>query len=80
MVVNSINYLRGSKMKAVEYYANVLSDGHLSVPEHLKRYLKNDSAVRVMLLLPDDETDWNEMGAAQFLKGYSEKDAIYDNL
>ena len=67
-------------MKAIEYYANILSDGHLSVPEHLKRYLKYDSAVRVMLLLPDDETDWNEMGAAQFLKGYSEKDAIYDDL
>lgn len=67
-------------MKAIEYYADVLSDGHLSVPEYLKRYLKNDSAVRVMLLLPDDETDWNEMGAVQLLKGYSEKDAIYDNL
>lgn len=67
-------------MKAIEYYADVLSDGHLSVPENLKQYLKKDSAVRVMLLLPDDENDWNEIGAAQFLKGYSEKDAIYDNL
>jgi hypothetical protein len=80
VVVNATNYLRGSKMKAVEYYANVLSDGHLSVPEHLKRYFKNDSAVRVMLLLPDDEADWDQMGAAQFLNGYSGKDAIYDNL
>jgi len=33
-----------------------------------------------MLLLPDEESDWSDVGAAQFLKGYSEKDAIYDNL
>jgi len=71
---------RGSEMKAIEYYADVLEDGHLSVAEHLKIYLKNDSAVRVMLLLPDEESDWSDVGAAQFLKGYSEKDAIYDNL
>jgi hypothetical protein len=67
-------------MKAIEYYADVLADGHLSVPEHIEKYLKNDSAVRVMLLLPDDENNWSDVGAAQFLKGYSEKDAIYDNL
>lgn len=67
-------------MKAYEYYAEVLSDGHLSVPENLKEKLKPDSKVRVMLLLEDEETDWNNFTMSQFLKGYSEKDSMYDKL
>lgn len=67
-------------MKAYEYYAEVLSDGHLSVPENLKEKLKPDSKVRVMLLLEDEETDWNNFAMSQFLKGYSEKDSMYNKL
>lgn len=67
-------------MKAYEYFGEVLSDGHLSLPEELKEKLKTDSKVRVVLLLDDEETAWDKFSASQFLKGYSEKDAIYDNL
>ena len=65
-------------MKAYEYYAEVLSDGHLSVPESLKEKLRPDSKVRVML--DDEKTSWNNFAMSQFLKGYSEKDSIYDKL
>ena len=67
-------------MKAYEYYAEVLSDGHLSIPDELKDKLKPDSKIRVMLLLDDEDAVWNIFTMTQFLKGYSEKDAIYDNL
>jgi len=67
-------------MKAYEYYAEVLPDGHLSVPEDLKNKLAADSKIRVMLLLEDDETIWNVHTISQFMKGYSDKDAIYDNI
>lgn len=67
-------------MKAYEYFAEVLSDGHLSIPEDLKEKLKPDSKIRVMLLLDDENTAWNSFVMSQFLEGYSEKDAIYDNL
>lgn len=67
-------------MKAYEYYADVLSDGHLSIPENLKDKLKPDSKVRIMLLLDDENSVWNEFAVSQFMNGYSEKDAIYDNL
>jgi uncharacterized FlgJ-related protein len=33
-----------------------------------------------MLLLDEDEKAWDQLSMSQFLKGYSEKDAIYDNL
>ena len=67
-------------MKAYEYYADVLSDGHLSIPENLKDKLKPDSKVRIMLLLDDENSVWNKFTVSQFMDGYSEKDAIYDSL
>ena len=67
-------------MKAYEYYADVLSDGHLSIPENLKDKLKPDSKVRIMLLLDDGNSVWNKFTVSQFMNGYSEKDAIYDSL
>lgn len=67
-------------MKAYEYYADVLSDGHLSVPEDLKAKLKTDSKVKVMLLFEDEDSAWDKFAMTEFLKGYSEKDSIYDEL
>ncbi|MFB3884201.1 MAG: hypothetical protein ACE144_03165 [Thermodesulfobacteriota bacterium] len=67
-------------MKAYEYYGEILPDGHLSLPEDLKAKLKADSKIRVMLLFDEDEKTWDQLSISQFLKGYSEKDAIYDNL
>jgi hypothetical protein len=67
-------------MKAYEYYGEVLADGHLSIPEGLKDKLKADSKIRVMLLLDDEEAAWDKLSMSQFLKGYSEKDVIYDHL
>lgn len=67
-------------MKTYKYYAKVLADGHLSIPEDLKDKLKPESKIRVMLMLDDEDTLWNAMAMSQFIKGYSDKDAIYDNL
>lgn len=67
-------------MKAYEYLADVLPDGHLSMPENIRNILKPDAKVRVMLMLEDEEAAWNMMTANQFLKGYADKDAAYDNL
>jgi len=67
-------------MKAYEYYAEILPDGHLSIPENLREKVKADSKVRVMLLLEDEDAAWDKVTISQFLKGYSEKDSIYDSL
>lgn len=70
---------RRFKMKAYEYYADVLTDGQLSIPEDLKDKLKPESKVRLMLLL-DEDAVWNNFTMSQFLKEYSEEDSIYDKL
>jgi hypothetical protein len=67
-------------MKAYEYYAEVLPDGHLSIPDDLREKVKADSKVRVMLLLEDEDAGWDQFTISQFMKGYSEKDSIYDTL
>jgi predicted exporter len=67
-------------MKAYEYVGKVLSDGHLSLPENLKDKLKTDLNTRVMLLVEDEDSAWNRLVTSQFLKGYSEADALYDDL
>ena len=67
-------------MKAYEYLAEILPDGHLSIPENLKDKLTGESKIRVMLLLEDENTLWNNFAMSQFMEGYSERDAIYDSL
>ncbi|PIW88457.1 MAG: hypothetical protein COZ93_10435 [Nitrospirae bacterium CG_4_8_14_3_um_filter_44_28] len=67
-------------MKAYEYLAEILPDGHLSIPEDLKGKLSGESKIRVMLLLGDEDVQWSNFTVAEFMKGYSEKDAIYDSL
>jgi len=67
-------------MRAYEYMAEILPDGHLSVPEKIKDILTGESKIRVMLLLEDEETAWRNFTVAEFMSGYSAKDAIYDNL
>ena len=67
-------------MKAYEYYGELLPDGHLSVLKDLRDKLKLDSKVRVMIFLEDDDAAWNNFSMSEFMKGYSEKDSIYDSL
>jgi hypothetical protein len=67
-------------MKAYEYLAEILPDGHLSIPEDLKGKLTGESKIRVMLLLEDEETMWRNFTVSEFMEGYSKKDAMYDSL
>jgi hypothetical protein len=67
-------------MQAYEYYADVLPDGHLSIPEYLKEKVKPNSRVRVMLLLEAQDTVWDKLTASQLLQGCSEADSLYDDL
>ena len=67
-------------MKAYEYIAEVLLDGHLSIPDNIKQQIKPSEKVRVMVLLEDEDASWTKLAMSEFLKGYSNKDAIYYKL
>ena len=67
-------------MKTYKYSASISKDGYLPVPDDIKKELKPATKVRVMILLEEENAEWSELTLSEFLKGYSEKDSIYDAL
>ena len=69
-------------MKALEFWAHVNPDHTLAVPPEVAVHIQPEQPVRVILLIPelDEDKEWTCLAAEQFLKGYAESDAIYDEL
>ena len=51
----------------------------MSIPDDIKQHIKPSKKVRVMLLLEDDDALWSRLATSEFLRGYSDKDVIYDS-
>ncbi len=69
-------------MKAFEFQTSLDESRNVRVPEDVAGQLAGLQSVRVILLVPDDDEDrdWARLTAEQFLKGYDDADAIYDQL
>ena len=72
-------------MRAYEYPAKVTPEGKLELPDALRDKLLPNQVVRIIVLInePADseaKPDWSKLTAEQFLAGYSEADAAYDQL
>jgi hypothetical protein len=72
-------------MKAVEFETELVNNT-INIPENfrLELSLSKDKHVRVIVLIDDVEKSediaFKKMLSNQFLKGYDETDAIYDDL
>ncbi len=69
-------------MRALEFQGRMNPDHTLTVPPEVAAQLEGAQSIRVILLVPDSEEDgdWMRLSAEQFLKGYADSDAIYDDL
>ena len=69
-------------MKALEFQAYINPDYTLKVPPEVAEQIQQEQRVRVILLIPEPEEDqdWEQLTVQQFLKGYADSDAIYDEL
>jgi hypothetical protein len=69
-------------MKTLEFHTRVNADKSLPVPPEMARELEPEQAVHVIVVVPepDENQEWVRITAEQFLKGYADSDAIYDNL
>ena len=69
-------------MKAIEFQTKLHSSGAIEIPEPYQDQLKSDQNVRVIVLIEDatDEESWRKFTTKQFFAGYSEEDAIYDDV
>lgn len=71
-------------MKAYESSAKITSKG-LEIPDWLLEILPSNQEVKVIILI-NEQTDhseqayWSKLTAEQFLNGYEQSDAIYDNI
>ena len=68
-------------MKTLEFESHVTADKTLSVPPDVARELKPEESIHVVVILrTDEDRDWARLTAEQFLQGYAESDALYDDL
>ena len=69
-------------MKTLEFRARLNPDHTLTVPAELVAQLRPEQPVRVILLVPavGEDQEWARLTAEQFMKGYADSDAIYDEL
>ncbi len=69
-------------MKTLEFESHLTADRTLPVPSEVAVELEPEQSVRVILILPGDaeDRDWANLTAEQFLQGYAETDALYDDL
>ena len=69
-------------MKALEFETQVNPDQTLPIPSSVAAELPAGQSVRVLVLLLDssEDADWERLATEQFLKGYADTDAIYDQL
>jgi len=71
-------------MKALEFKSKI-KNNQIQIPIKVQSELKSnkDKDVRVIVLLDDsdnyDDFVFQDLTSAQFLKGYSESDSVYDN-
>jgi hypothetical protein len=67
-------------MQAYEFNVQTSEKGELLIPPEIQRLLRERRQARVIVLFEDEEAAWERLTMDTFLAGYSEKDAIYDNL
>lgn len=69
-------------MKTLEFDAQISPDSTLKVPGAFSSQIEAGQPVHVVLLVPEsgEDQDWSRLTAEQFLKGYADSDAIYDDL
>jgi hypothetical protein len=71
-------------MKTFQFQAEI-ENGALLVPSEVAKQLPQHSPLRVIIMVNDEDDEeeeraWIRFGTEQFLEGYAESDAIYDDL
>ena len=72
-------------MKAYEFPVPVTADGHLNLPDNLRRILQAHAVVRILVLVDEpaemaDDEAWPRLGAEQLLARHGDSDDIYDRV
>ena len=68
-------------MRTVEFETDLSKRGSLDIPPAVAAELPIPAHARVILILGEDEDDqdWRLLTSQQFLRSYTDEDAIYDD-
>jgi hypothetical protein len=65
----------------LEFDSHPNEDGTFPIPPRIAAQLKGVDSVRVFVVLPaGGDEDWATLTCEQFLKGFADSDAVYDQL
>lgn len=69
-------------MTTLQFTGTVQDDNTLAVPADVVERLPAGQAVRVILVIDDENDDraWSDVALRSFGMGYADSDAIYDQL
>jgi len=75
-------------MKILEFWGHINSDYTLKLPPKVAKLIQQGQPIQVILLIPEsglipepgEDQEWTRLTTEQFLKGYTNGDAIYDEL
>ena len=71
-------------MQVYEVPIEITSEGKLELPEILLERMKRGQNVRLIAFLDEfegeDDNEWANLTAEQFLAGYGDADSIYDTI
>jgi hypothetical protein len=73
---------RSPVVKAIEFHSQLNSDQTLTIPDSMRGVISIGQTVRVLILVPEGESDreWEQLAAEEFGQGYTDADAIYDQF
>ncbi|WP_425393040.1 hypothetical protein [Ekhidna sp.] len=64
-------------MKAIEFKSSI-KNKKITIPKNVDEELLTDRDVKVIILFEEANDSFDELTVSQFLTGYDEVDAIYD--
>jgi hypothetical protein len=69
-------------MKQFVFHTLLTSDATIKIPSDVAVQIEHDQPIRVVLLVsePSVDDEWSRLTADQFLQGYGDSDAVYDQL
>ena len=69
-------------MKMLEFQTRINPDHTVKLPPEIAVESQPEQPVQIVVLIPDptEDPDWSQLTAEQFMKGYADSDAIYDEL
>lgn len=66
--------------KLVEFETELSANQTLAVPDSVAQSLPRGKALRVLVFVDSNDSEWEEFAATEFGQGYTDSDSIYDQL